>query len=698
MPASDYLIGLLWLLATVLPALGIAGLLTARRLRHLTGSERALGFAVLALGMLMLVELVPLALGVLTRGTPVLAGVLGLVAVHLLVRAAPATPAPPPEPSPSSRLSWALAAAGAVGALAFGLGYALTSVASEFTATDTVSFHLPNVIGWMQTGSVWQVDQFLPYAAQGNYPNSGDLLSLVAILPWRNDFAVRYVTLPSLAVMALAVYVLARELRGPRATAVLLAALMVSLPIVALAAYYAELPDSVMFATFTAGVTFLVRHHRTGLRADLVMGGIGLGIAFGVKWYGVTAAAVVIAVWFLAHLAAGTRVRRALGDVARIAGLILLCGGFWLVRNLVESSNPFFPAKVKLLGVTLFDAPVDRLREIAGAPISSYFGQAGVLRHYVAPGLVAGWGEATIAVLGVILVVGAVAALRDGTGRRDGVVLALVTAAALVLVVYAYTPYSALGTQGRPTSVQYNTRYGLPALLLAAGVAGAVARRLGRRSYIVDLTLVVAFIDAARRWVGNERARDLVLAVVIVAIGAGAAVLGRRHPDALLARVPARGRGVGGGLAVSAAAIVAWGVVAFPFERRFNAARYRSDGAAVATVATTPPVRVGLVGQWSVPGLYPILPAFGPRLANRVEAVGPVVEGMLMEYTERDSFAAALRRGHYDLLLVGTATPPLGIRPSLPREQEAWIRAAGYRIVAADTRTLLFRPRGPDDR
>lgn len=36
-----------------------------------------------------------------------------------------------------------------------------------------------------------------------------------------------------------------------------------------------------------------------------------------------------------------------------------------------------------------------------------------------------------------------------------------------------------------------------------------------------------------------------------------------------------------------------------------------------------PGKRVGLAGEASLRGLSPILPAFGPRLGNRVERVGP---------------------------------------------------------------------------
>jgi hypothetical protein len=99
--------------------------------------------------------------------------------------------------------------------------------------------------------------------------------------------------------------------------------------------------------------------------------------------------------------------------------------------------------------------------------------------------------------------------------------------------------------------------------------------------------------------------------------------------------------------------------------------------------------RIGLAGLWDVNGLSPVLPAFGPRLRNRVEFVGPFRREMLHEHERAGAFVEELRRGRYDLLVMGRA-----VLPGTPRRDlEAWARAAGYDEVARTHRLVLMRRR-----
>lgn len=58
------------------------------------------------------------------------------------------------------------------------------------TDIDMLGFHLPGAARFIQTGTLWRVDQFLPGFATAQYRNDGDYLLVSAILPWR-DLAVR---------------------------------------------------------------------------------------------------------------------------------------------------------------------------------------------------------------------------------------------------------------------------------------------------------------------------------------------------------------------------------------------------------------------------------------------------------------------------------------------------------------------------
>jgi hypothetical protein len=84
-----------------------------------------------------------------------------------------------------------------------------------------------------------------------------------------------------------------------------------------------------------------------------------------------------------------------------------------------------------------------------------------------------------------------------------------------------------------------------------------------------------------------------------------------------------------------------------------------------------------------------MLPLFGPHLDNRVAYVGPVVDGMLQEYSSSRALRSALRRGRYDLLLVGR-----GVVPRDGSQAEQWTRQAGYEVVARSQLDLLLRKPG----
>jgi hypothetical protein len=93
---------------------------------------------------------------------------------------------------------------------------------------------------------------------------------------------------------------------------------------------------------------------------------------------------------------------------------------------------------------------------------------------------------------------------------------------------------------------------------------------------------------------------------------------------------------------------------------------------------------VGIAGEFV--NVVTTLPMFGPRFHNHVAYVGPIVRGMLREYSAPGPFIRALKRGRYDLLLVGR-----GIVPGDDGPAERWATQAGYVPVARSWSDVLFR-------
>jgi Dolichyl-phosphate-mannose-protein mannosyltransferase len=691
MPLADYLTGLAFVCCTVGAAFLAGELVTRRRAGYLRGAPRVLAPALLGSAALIAAHLLPALVGAMSRWTAL------AVALALAVGASrlPSAPAPAaqqaPEPAPpSGRLSWALAGLALAALGVYTLAAAWRVSAEPTTDVDSITFHLPNIARWMQSGSVWQVDQFNPLLAPGNYPHNGDMLYTTFVQGWENDAFVRLAGLPFAALAGLAVYAIACELRAPRATAALAAACFAAMPVVALAATDGAKTDPVMLAAYGAGVLFLLRHWRLGGRFELVLAGLGLGMAFGTKWYGVTTVAAVVVVW-LGALVLARRPRREAGlDALLLLAVIGLAGGFWLLRNLVESGSPVFPVAVEAFGLTLFDAPRDVVRECVGYRIADYFTDLGVWREHIYPDYRANYGAP-----GAVIAVGAlVALLISGLRRpREPRVLALCAASLIAAVAYTFTPYTAFGPKDDPILVGANTRWLVPALLLAAPVAAWAVGRAGRARPVLEALALVALTEGVRRGFGAD-AGDVIAAAAL----AGAAAALTWLALAGVRRLPRRTCvAAGAGLSVLAAgALVALG---FARQEEYNDGRYTREDPVITWLVENAPKghRIGLAGVWGTATTSPVWPAFGERIGNEVAFVGPFVDGLLREYDSRAEWASAVRRGGYDLLVVGRGGYGEGCPlPGRETDDDAWARAEGFAPVERSDHLTVYRvgPRG----
>ena len=672
MPTEDFLTGTILFALMLIAVLAAAGLVVQRRLAHLDRLERALAAIVVGTAVLGGVHLLPLMLGILNRATVLAAAVLA-VALATRVPARPAGPEaedrgePPP---PSGRLQWALAGTAAAIALVAFLADLGRWAGDEIVGVDPLTFHLPNIGRWIQTQSLWQIDQFVPLLAHGNYPNNGDVVMLSTILPWHNDFLVRAPICFFLLVTALAIFAVARELRAPAAAAVLAATAVVSLPIVGLATIPRALPDSLLWATYTIGVLFLLRHARTSRRSDLVLAATALAIAFGTKWYGISSVGVVIVVWAGARMV--HREPGALRDGLLVGAIALLGDAPWLVRNLVESANPVFPVKIAPFGVTIFDAPRDVIVEQVGFSLLDYAGDTSV------------WGQLAgelfdgLGLLAIVCAIGLVAAAFLNRRAPDRRVVWLSVAAIALMPVYAWLPGTALGNPGDPSLASVNTRYAVPILILLAAVLAWAIGRLPRLLAVAfELGLFAAVAAGAYSGYEVRGARDVVLAAVGVGLvaGAGWALWRLRHNVRVL---------------VAAAVVAALVLLAggHRIEQRINDGRYLGSDPAIDALLKAAPSgkRIGLAADWSVGGLTPIWPAFGTRIGNDVEYIG-YFDGFLRKYPTEGRFQEALRHGGYDAIVVGRGFYP----PQRTREQQ-WAIDAGWRTFALSTRLRVLVP------
>lgn len=695
MTRGELLAGLLLFLAVV----GGCGVAALVMVRGPWSAARAAGVGIVWSALLVGAHLVPLALGVLSRGSVLAAAALLCVAAVASRRRAHVDPLP--AASEPRRSPW-LAVAGGVLLAGCALASVRATAGLPFTGLDAQNFQIPVPARWLQTGSLWQLAQFTPDYSNATYPHTGNVVLLAAILPWRSAFAAGLATVPFYGLALVATYGAARELRAPAGAAALAALTLGAVPIVSRTGLQGAMSDGPMLAWLAAGVLFLLRHARGGRASDLVLAGAGLGLAFGAKWYAVAAVPVIVAAWALA--------RRRPAEWLKLAGLTGAVGGVWLVRNWVETGNPLFPQSA----AGLFPAPPDPFRETAGWTLAHYATDFEVWRTYLRPAFAAFLGAP-----GLALVVGTVVAAGLAARDRARAAAAGVAVAVTLAVVYVFTPYSALGAEGAPTDAGVSTRYALPALLAAALLLGwALGRLRGAWLVAAQLGLAVAFVDGLRRGFGGLPLGHVAAGCAVAGVLAAAGVAWRGGIQGVTgAAGTASGRGdelgvsgaAGAGGAehvVGRRALVAAGIAAMVAvvvlgagaeALRVRAAGTTGYGASeppLAAVAAQPPgTRVGLAGLWSNDGPSPVLASFGPRLRNHVAYVGPFRDGMLRRHTTAAAFVAALDRGGYDLILVGRGLAPAPSPGALARE-ETWALAAGWRLESASRRLALLRRPG----
>ena len=254
MPFGQFATGMAFFVPTLVAVLSAAGITTRRRYAYLPLLPRSLAFMVLGTAAMVFATVAPAALGILSRPSVLIAALVVLAAALL-------TPAPAqahlaetePRPPPSGRASIVIAIV-AVGVVAvYELARLRVLLTQPLTDIDMLGFHLPGIARFIQSGTLWRVDQFEPGFATAQYPNNGDFLILSAVLPWRSLAFVRLVPVPFYAFTAIGTYALALELRAPRAAAATLAAAIVPVPAMALLALDG-LPDVISLATWRLGL------------------------------------------------------------------------------------------------------------------------------------------------------------------------------------------------------------------------------------------------------------------------------------------------------------------------------------------------------------------------------------------------------------------------------------------------------------
>lgn len=754
---GDYILGVIGFVAVIL-SMAIAGR-TARRaaLPTWTGTSALLADVILAIGILVVVaELLGL-FGVLD-------GVLLVVAC--LIVAGGALRLEPMLIRAGARVAqWGkaeetdLRAAPSVGRVEFGVAVALALVVAAQWAGptllaldrgiyggDSLWYHLPLAAHIAGTGSITGLLYTDPLYLNWFYPQVSELLHAGGILLFGDDFLSPLINMAWLGLALFAGWCIGRPY-GSGATSMAAVASVMAANLL-----FSRQPgnannDVVAIALFLSAIALLlnarwpelVPHGPAGEAAQgrsaaqpegagrqsareaaagppsipgrasvggppsgvLIVAGLAAGLALGTKLT-VVPPVLALTAGVIYISGAGYRLRAS----AEWIGAMVVGGGYWYVRNLIVSGNPFPWQDI---------GPIHHAEALQGRhpyAIVHYATDTGVWGRYFTPALHERLGDLwpaylVLAVLAVLLVL-----WRGGRIERM-----LACVAVIAAIAYLLTPLGASGREGMPVGFRLNIRYLAPGLVLALTLlaippwfAGEQrVWRLGSRGQVWRLCTLAVYAVLILVSGGAVGAIDTgripgtaALALTVIALPLLLVFLSRRG----LSPVPLA--------AVGAAALLALAVFGRLAQTHYLEGRYSSTapdypkteqpavelgqglGAAYDWADGTHGLRIGLSGTMGALFQYGL---WGGDSSNDVRYIGQRgPRGSFNEIPECPEWIGALNDGDYDYVVTTPTYHQDDPAADTAPVQRDWIsRADNVQRVAGAGLVDVWRITGPLD-
>ncbi|HEV7299497.1 MAG TPA: hypothetical protein VGN72_09055 [Tepidisphaeraceae bacterium] len=215
-------------------------------------------------------------------------------------------------------------------------------------ANDTLAYHLPAAVQWLQEGRLSLYDVWHWNPANTYSPLAGSTFIAWLVLPFGHDVLARFVQIPAVALIGVATVALCTAMSVPRMLAIAIAATVVlSRPTISEATLAKD--DLFVVALFIA-IIATCGIDRLRASAGPVRVGVLIGLLLAMK-YTVLLIVPVLLLLIDAPLRAGWRPRHWLTAI----GVATLLAGPWYLRNWLLTGNPLFPIDVRPLGIPIFE-------------------------------------------------------------------------------------------------------------------------------------------------------------------------------------------------------------------------------------------------------------------------------------------------------------------------------------------------------
>jgi hypothetical protein len=716
---GDYILGSIGLLAVVL-SMAIAGR-TARRaaLPGWTGTPGLLADSVLAIAILVVISellgLFGILDGVLLVAACLIVGGGAVRLEPMLISAGDrmatwgeARGSEEREAPPASRIELGAAIVIALIVVAQWAGPTLLALDRGIYGGDSLWYHLPLAAHIAQSGSVTSLLYTDPLYLNWFYPQVSELVHAGGILLYGNDFLSPLLNMAWLGLALFAGWCIGRPY-GCGATSLAAVASVMAANLL-----FSRQPgnannDVVAIALFLSAVALLVNTRWPGSdrRSDatlplgaLIVAGLAAGLALGTK---LTVVPPVLALTVGVIVIAG-RGERGRAAATWLAGMVV-GGGYWYVRNLIVSGNPFPWQDI---------GPIHHAEALQGRhpyAIVHYATDTDVWGKFFTPALHERLGELWPAYL-ALAVIGVVLALWRG-GRMERMLGAV---ALLSAVAYLLTPLGASGPEGMPVGFRLNIRYLAPGLILALTLLaippfasdrevwrlGGIQRLWRLGTFALFAVLVVVSAGAIGAIDTDRIPGTAVIALALVAVPLGLVFLSRRG----LAPVPLAG--------IGAVALIALAVGGRFVQDHYLDERYSSTapdypkteqpavelgqglGAAYDWARGTHDLKIALSGTMGALFQYGL---WGGDSNNDVRYVGERgPRGSFNEISQCPEWIAALNDGGYNYVITTPTYHQDDPAADTAPVQRDWIsRAGNVQRVAGANLVDVWKVTGPLD-
>ncbi|MBN8869779.1 MAG: hypothetical protein J0H66_07850 [Solirubrobacterales bacterium] len=377
-------------------------------------------------------------------------------------------------------------AAGALGAFVAGVSIRL---GTSMTGFDSTWYHGPFAAGIALNGDTWSLHYLAPQFLSWFYPQNSEVIHSLGMMAFGTDLLSIFLNLGWFGGCLVAAWCIGRPYG---AAPVSLAGVALVLGSTAMADQAGEARNDMVGTFFLlAALAVMVNAAAGGRRITLgpaLVVTLAAGLAAGTKVNFIPAALVL-----LAGIVVLTEPSRRLRNGLAGCGALLLGGGYWYLRNLVNAGNPL--PWINHIGPLSLPGPNQDVGGRDAGSVWGYLTDTDVIRHWFLPGFGDGFGSGWV-LLGILAVAGLVLCLdrKSGPARRTGAAVGL----ALVLA-WLVAPTSASGPAGEPNGFVSGLRYLAPALAVCLALLGSgVGQRGGQARWLVTgLLLILAPVTIA---------------------------------------------------------------------------------------------------------------------------------------------------------------------------------------------------------